>query len=144
MNSTPLLTPATAKTRTDAFVESLKTLERHLQAMSDDLIAGRAPDFEAGCAQLAPMLTAFSHAHGALPPEVSAHRAIRSRMRALKDAIGIQRENMARRASLVDRELQVLLPADGGAIYGSSYAGSSGVYGRGVRTVSRSFTSLHA
>lgn len=136
--------PDNTQSRIDAFVELLKSLERHLEAMSEDLMAGRAQAFEDQSARLGPLVAEFARAYGALPPEISSHRAILARMRVVRNTVAIQRENMARRASLVDRELQVLLPLDRGGIYGPGYGGAVGGYGRATRTATRSFTSLRA
>lgn len=137
--------PRTPVSFPPAFIDSLKSVERQLAAMDDGLIRGDAPAFEASTAALGQQLTDFSLACQALPETLLKSRALKARLRALGVAISIQRENMARRAVTVDRELQAILPAQRVPTYGLAAGGprGPGVYGQGSRAPG-SFTSLRA
>ena len=128
-----------------AFIDSLKSLERQLAAMDEGLIAGDAPAFESSAAALGQQLAAFSLACQALPEALLTSRTLKARLRTLGAVISLQRENMARRAVTVDRELQAILPAQRVPTYGPASGGQRGpgVYGQGSRAPG-SFTSLRA
>lgn len=122
-----------------AFMQSLVAVEQQLQAMSDVLIAGDAVGFEGHCGALQSLMTDLSHAYRAVPPEATANRTLKNRLRVLGQRVALQREGMARRAGAVDRELQVILPSQQVPTYGRPVGG----YGQNGRTVGR-FTSMHA
>jgi hypothetical protein len=128
-----------------AFTDSLKALEHQLGTMDEGLISGDAPAFEASAAELGHQLAKFSLACQALPEPLLKSRVLKSRLRALGVGLALQRENMARRAVTVDRELHAILPARRVPTYGPATGGygGPGVHGQGGRAPG-SFASLRA
>lgn len=139
MNAVTSPTPSCSPASPAGFMPHLLALEEQLQAMSDALIAGHALEFEGLCTSLAPLMADFSRAYATVPPKVTASRSLKNRLRVLGNNLTLQRENMARRAVSVERELQVMLPANPVPTYGKQ----GGVYGVSGRTMGR-LTSMRA
>jgi hypothetical protein len=109
-----------------------------LQSLSDALIRGDAVAFSGNTAALPGLIDALKLTCKDLPRAMIAHPNFQKRLQAVSSGIALQRENMARRAAGVDRELRVFFPARESATYGRVTAG----YGQ--RAGTGTFASLHA
>lgn len=91
----------------------LTNLEQRLNAVSADLVSGDALELESHSRLLRQAMADFAHAMGgaALPP------ATLSRLVRISQTLARQRENLLRRAVVVDRSLASFLPASDAATY---------------------------
>ncbi|HSV51903.1 MAG TPA: hypothetical protein VLJ57_07295 [Burkholderiaceae bacterium] len=105
----------------------LSTLEQRLNAVSADLVSGDALELESHSRQLRQAMADFAQAMGGsvLPP------ATLSRLVRISQTLARQRENLLRRAVVVDRALASFLPASDAATYSHSLGkkGAAGAAG---------------
>lgn len=101
-----------------AFKANLDAVDGQLQLLAEDLNLGDAVIFAAHCEALSRLIAECSRLHQALPLVLLRHPGLKSQLRSLSAKLVTQREGMARRASLVERELKVLFPAREAATYG--------------------------
>ena len=121
-----------------AFLAELAELESLLKTLSQALIDDQFQVVEAQMAELPQGLRELSEKFLNLPPAMAHHPAMRPRMQQIGVQLQLLRLSLARRASAVERGLQVLFPAPSQATYGRA----AGSYG-GARAAGH-FTSMHA
>ena len=126
MNPSDLSVAQTVRTQALAFKASLHAVDGQLQLLAEDLTLGDAVVFTAHCETLSRLLAECSRLHQTLPPVLLKHPSLTSQLRRLNAKLVAQREGMARRASLVERELKVLFPTR----EASTYARPVGSYGQ--------------
>lgn len=91
----------------------LKTVEDRLAAVSAALVLGDAPQLESHSRQLRQAMADFALLGGAAPSA-----AMRERLAQVSQTLARQREQIVRRAVVVERTLATLIPqADTGATY---------------------------
>ncbi len=129
---------ASVKQAASAAFAALAALEQCLQSLSEALIRGDAVSFSSQTTAVPRLIEGLSSACQALPSALLTHPQFQKRLRAVSSGIALQRENMARRAAGVDRELRVFFPGRESATYGRASAG----YGQ--RAGTGTFASLHA
>ena len=121
-----------------AFLAELAELESLLQTLSQALIDDQFQVVEAQMAELPQGLRELSEKFLKLPPAMAHHPAMRPRMQQIGVQLQLLRLSLARRASAVERGLQVLFPAPSQATYGRAAGGYGGARAAGH------FTSMHA
>ena len=121
-----------------AFLAELAELESLLKTLSQALIDDQFQVVEAQMAELPQGLRELSEKFLKLPPAMAHHPAMRPRMQQIGVQLQLLRLSLARRASAVERGLQVLFPAPSQAPHGRA----AGSYG-GARAAGH-FTSMHA
>ena len=121
-----------------AFLAELAELDSLLKTLSQALIDDQFQVVEAQMAELPQGLRELSEKFLKLPPAMAHHPAMRPRMQQIGVQLQLLRLSLARRASAVERGLQVLFPAPSQATYGRA----AGSYG-GARAAGH-FTSMHA
>ncbi|WP_198972591.1 hypothetical protein [Xylophilus sp. ASV27] len=111
--SRPMLPPGqTAASPEAAVAQGLARVETQLDAVGQALIAGDGPALQAASGALREASTDFSHclaapgAHQALAADPS----LKARVRRAGTALGQHRTQLARRAAVVDRSLEALMP----------------------------------
>ena len=120
-----------------ALVEAgLGAVESILDALDADLIAGEAPAYEAHCAELQKALLDLQ---AKLASSAVKGKLISERLRVLGTRLSHQRDNMARRSVMVDKQVQFMLPG----LAGATYSRTAGAYGSGQRAMGK-FTSIKA
>lgn len=99
----------------------LNTLEARLNAVSTALVSGEAPELESHSRQMREAMIAFAQvANGmALPP------ATLARLVKISQTLSRQRENLLRRAVVIDRALASFLPPSDTPTYARSVGQSS-------------------
>lgn len=84
----------------------LSTLEARLNAVSTALVSGEAPELESHSRQMREAMVAFAQStHGATLPPATLARLVK-----ISQTLALQRENLLRRAVVVDRALASFLP----------------------------------
>lgn len=122
---TPVQKPVTAAL--PAPVEAgLKAVESALDALDADLIAGEAPAYEQHCVELQKALLDLQ---AKLASAAIKGKLISERLRVLGTRLSRQRDNMARRSVMIDKQVQFMLPG----LKGATYSRTAGAYGAGQR-----------
>lgn len=111
-------------------------VESCLDALDADLIAGDASAFETHCGALQKSLLELQ---SKLASSAVKGKLVSERLRVLGTRLAQQRDNMARRSALVDKQVQFMLPG----LAGATYSRTAGAYGAGQRTAGK-FTSIKA
>jgi hypothetical protein len=120
-----------------AIVETgLSTVESSLDALDADLLTGDAPAYEAHCTELQNALLALQ---AKLASSAVSGVLVSERLRLLGSRLAQQRDNMARRSVMVDKQVQFMLPG----LAGATYSRTASAYGAGQRAAGQ-FTSVKA
>lgn len=100
----------------------LKNVEERLQAVSQALVAGDAPQLESHSRQLRQAMADFALLAGTQPTD-----AMRARLAQVSQTLSRQREQIARRVVVVDRALATIVPqANTGTTYSQAVGRGQG------------------
>lgn len=116
--------------------DALNGVEAILDSLDADLLAGDAPAYEAHCHGLQKALLDLQTK---LADAAVKGKLISERLRVLGSRLSRQRDNMARRSVMVDKQVQFMLPG----LAGATYSRTAGAYGPGQRGAGK-FTSIKA
>lgn len=102
---------------------SLTEVENLLEDVSGQMLAGDAPALESTSTALRLAMIDLSNAAAKEPPRLLQAKNVRERFARVSRALVMQRENLARRAAVIDRSLNSILPRAAAATYASPAAG---------------------
>lgn len=92
----------------ESFLQQLADAQAQLESLNRTLLQGDGPAYEAGTRALRLAVAQLAHSAAALPAPVPA--AVAERLQRLGRGLAQQREQLARRAVVVERGLAVVLP----------------------------------
>lgn len=92
----------------ESFLQQLADVEAQLDSLTRTLLQGDAPSHEAGTRALRLVIAQLAHSAADLPAPVPA--PVAERLQHLGRGLAQQREQLARRAVVVERGLAVVLP----------------------------------
>lgn len=119
----------TSSMSTASVADGLELIESQLSTLGSALLEGDGTAIESASGNLRLAMTAFAAAVGRSPADLD-DASLRARLGQAQLVLVNQRENLARRASGVDRALASLLPTN---LASSTYAGAPGLAALGTK-----------